>query len=187
MNRAARINCAAQSRRREASAETRLSKMATISQSEVLDALNEIEDPEMPVISIVELGIVRDVTIDGLRAEVTLAPTFSGCPALSSITESVRNKVLGIGFVEVNIKLALDPPWTTDSISATGRDKLKRLGIAPPDKHGGDVLTALELPVPCPYCGSRNTTRRNNFGPTACRAIYFCNQCVQPFERMKPL
>jgi ring-1,2-phenylacetyl-CoA epoxidase subunit PaaD len=161
--------------------------MATISQSEVLDALDEIEDPEMPVISIVELGIVREIKIDGPRAEVTLAPTFSGCPALSSITESVRNKVLGIGFVEVTIKLALDPPWTTDCISASGRDKLKRLGIAPPDKHGGDVLTALELPVPCPYCGSRNTTRRNNFGPTACRAIYFCNQCVQPFERMKPL
>jgi ring-1,2-phenylacetyl-CoA epoxidase subunit PaaD len=161
--------------------------MATISQIDVLGALNEIEDPEMPVISIVELGIVRDVKIDGDRAEVTLAPTFSGCPALSAITESVRKKMLEIGFADVGVTLAFDPPWSTDCISPSGREKLKRLGIAPPQMHGGDVLTVLELPVTCPYCGSRNTTRRNSFGPTPCRAIYFCNECIQPFERMKPL
>lgn len=161
--------------------------MATISETDVLSALGEIEDPEMPVISIVELGIVRDVKIDGDRAEVTLAPTFSGCPALSMITESVRNKMQAIGFAHVDVQLAFDPPWSTDCISETGRQKLKRMGIAPPEMHGGDVLTALELPTECPYCGSRKTTRRNSFGTTPCRAIYFCNNCIQPFERVKPL
>jgi ring-1,2-phenylacetyl-CoA epoxidase subunit PaaD len=161
--------------------------MATISESEVRGALNEIEDPEMPVISIVELGIVRAIQLDGGRAEVTIAPTFSGCPAISAITQSVRDKLLEIGFSDIRIKLALDPPWSTDDISETGRAKLKRMGIASPEMHGGAVLTVLELPVPCPYCDSRNTTRRNNFGPTPCRAIYFCNDCVQPFERVKPL
>ncbi|HEV3302253.1 MAG TPA: 1,2-phenylacetyl-CoA epoxidase subunit PaaD [Planctomycetaceae bacterium] len=161
--------------------------MATISETDVLSALGEIEDPEMPVISIVELGIVRDVKINGDHAEVTLAPTFSGCPALSTITESVRHKMQAIGFADVDVKLAFDPPWSTDCISETGRQKLKRMGIAPPEMHGGDVLTALELPTECPYCGSRNTTRRNSFGTTPCRAIYFCNNCVQPFERVKPL
>jgi ring-1,2-phenylacetyl-CoA epoxidase subunit PaaD len=161
--------------------------MATISESDVLGALDEIEDPEMPVISIVELGIVREIKVDGDHAEVTLAPTFSGCPALSAITQSVRNKLLEVGLMDVRIKLAFDPPWSTDCISAPGREKLKRMGIAPPETHGGDVLTVLELPVPCPYCGSRQTTRRNSFGPTPCRAIYFCNNCVQPFERIKPL
>jgi len=161
--------------------------MATISESDVLGALNEIEDPEMPVISIVELGIVRAIQIDGDRAEVTLAPTFSGCPAISAITQSVRDKILEIGFREVSLKLVLDPPWSTDDISVSGREKLKRMGIAAPQMHGGAVLTALEMPVPCPYCNSRNTTRRNNFGPTPCRSIYFCNDCIQPFERVKPL
>jgi ring-1,2-phenylacetyl-CoA epoxidase subunit PaaD len=161
--------------------------MITISETDVLGALNEIEDPEMPVISIVELGIVRDVKVDGGRAEVTLAPTFSGCPALSAITESVRTKLVALGFRDASVKLAFDPPWTTDCISDSGREKLKRMGIAPPQHHAGDVLTVLELPVACPYCDSRNTTRRNCFGPTPCRAIYFCNNCVQPFERMKPL
>jgi ring-1,2-phenylacetyl-CoA epoxidase subunit PaaD len=161
--------------------------MATISETDVLGALNEIEDPEMPAISIVELGIVRDVKIDGGAAEVTLAPTFSGCPALAMITESVRKKILEIGFVEVNVKLCFDPPWSTDCISEPGRQKLKQMGIAPPEMHGGDVLTALELPAECPYCGSRNTARRNSFGTTPCRAIHFCNNCIQPFERVKPL
>jgi ring-1,2-phenylacetyl-CoA epoxidase subunit PaaD len=161
--------------------------MATISESDVLAALDEIEDPEMPVISIVELGIVRAIQIDGDRVEVTLAPTFSGCPAISAIRQSVREKILGLGLSDVSIQLALDPPWSTDNISESGREKLKRMGIASPQMHGGAVLTALEMPVPCPYCNSHNTTRRNNFGPTPCRAIYFCNNCVQPFERVKPL
>jgi ring-1,2-phenylacetyl-CoA epoxidase subunit PaaD len=164
-----------------------LSPVATISEPDVLAALDKIEDPEMPVISIVELGIVRAIRIDGSRAEVTLAPTFSGCPAISTITQSVRDKILGMGFSEVSIHLALDPPWSTDDISEAGREKLKGMGIASPEMHGGAVLTVLEMSVPCPYCNSRNTTRRNNFGPTPCRAIYFCNNCIQPFERVKPL
>jgi ring-1,2-phenylacetyl-CoA epoxidase subunit PaaD len=161
--------------------------MVTFSEADVLEALGEIEDPEMPVISIVELGIVRDVKIEGEHACVTIAPTFSGCPALSAITESVRNKIRELGLSEVNVKLCLDPPWSTDCISQSGREKLKRMGIAPPQMHGGDVLTVLELPVPCPYCGSRNTSRRNSFGPAPCRSIYFCNNCTQGFERIKPL
>jgi ring-1,2-phenylacetyl-CoA epoxidase subunit PaaD len=161
--------------------------MNAISESEVLSALNEIEDPEMPVVSIVELGIVRDVKVQNDHAEVTLAPTFSGCPALSMIKESVRSKVLGLGFSDVVVNISLNPPWSTDWISEPGRAKLKKMGIAPPEIHGGNVLVALEAPAQCPYCGSMNTSRRNSFGPTLCRAIYFCNNCVQPFEKFKPL
>jgi ring-1,2-phenylacetyl-CoA epoxidase subunit PaaD len=162
-------------------------QMTTPSEADVRSALGQIEDPEMPVISIVELGIVRDVKVDGRRAEVTIAPTFSGCPALSEIQRLVRDKVLELGFDDVGVTLSLNPPWSTDWISPSGREKLKQMGIAPPDTHGGNVLTALELPAECPYCGSKNTTRRNSFGPTPCRAIYFCNNCVQPFEKVKPL
>jgi ring-1,2-phenylacetyl-CoA epoxidase subunit PaaD len=161
--------------------------MKVISEADVLEALNEIDDPEMPAISIVELGIVRDVKIENDRAEVTLAPTFSGCPALSMIKESVREKVLGLGFGDVVVNLSLNPPWSTNWISRQGREKLEKIGIAPPEIHGGNVLTVLDIPVRCPYCGSLNTTRRNSFGPTPCRAIYFCNNCVQPFEKVKPL
>lgn len=159
----------------------------TISNEDVFSALNEVPDPEMPVISIVELGIVRDVKRDGEQVEIVLAPTFSGCPALSMIQNKVRERVAELGFADVKVSLSFNPPWTTDWISESGRRKLERMGIAPPSKHGGDVLTVLELPVRCPYCGSLHTTRRNSFGPTPCRAIYFCNQCVQPFERMKAL
>jgi ring-1,2-phenylacetyl-CoA epoxidase subunit PaaD len=161
--------------------------MASISEAQVLSALGEIEDPEMPVVSIVDLGIVREITIGGDRVEVILAPTFSGCPALSTIKENVRDRLLRLGFAEAIVTTSLNPPWSTDWISEKGREKLKRMGIAPADKHGGDALTVLENPVPCPYCGSRNTTRRNSFGPTPCRAIYFCDSCIQPFERMKAL
>jgi ring-1,2-phenylacetyl-CoA epoxidase subunit PaaD len=161
--------------------------MAILSEADARSALSEIEDPEMPVISIVDLGIVRGVNIRGDRAEVILAPTFAGCPALSTIKASVRDKLLQLGFAEAIVTISLNPPWSTDWISEAGREKLKKMGITPADKHGGDVLTVLENPVPCPYCGSRNTTRRNSFGPTPCRAIYFCNSCIQPFERMKAL
>lgn len=161
--------------------------MTTISGADILNALNEVADPEMPVVSIVELGIVRDVKLEGDRVEIVLAPTFSGCPALSAIQNNVRDKIKSLGFADVDVRLSFKPPWTTDWISEAGRRKLERMGIAPPGKHGGDVLTVLELPSRCPYCGSLNTTRRNSFGPTPCRAIYFCNNCVQPFERMKAL
>jgi ring-1,2-phenylacetyl-CoA epoxidase subunit PaaD len=161
--------------------------MTTISNADILRALDEVPDPEMPVVSIVELGIVRDVKLDGEHVEVVLAPTFSGCPALSMIQSAVRDKVADLGFADVKVSLSFNPPWTTDWISESGRKKLERMGIAPPSKHGGDALTVLESPVRCPYCGSLNTTRRNSFGPTPCRAIYFCNNCVQPFERMKAL
>jgi ring-1,2-phenylacetyl-CoA epoxidase subunit PaaD len=161
--------------------------MTTLTETEVLSALDEIEDPEMPVISIVELGIVRKVKINDNRAEVILAPTFAGCPALSTIQDSVRAKLRQLGFAEAIVTLSHNPPWSTDWISEAGREKLRTMGITPAETHGGDVLTVLETPAQCPYCGSRNTTRRNNFGPTPCRAIYFCNSCVQPFERMKAL
>ena len=161
--------------------------MTTITDADVLSALNEVADPEMPVVSIVELGIVREVKVDGARVEVVLAPTFSGCPALSAIRNSVRDKVASLGFADVTVRLSYNPPWTTDWISEPGRQKLEKMGIAPPTRHAGDVLTVLELPVRCPYCGSSHTSRRNSFGPTPCRSIYFCNNCVQPFERMKAL
>jgi ring-1,2-phenylacetyl-CoA epoxidase subunit PaaD len=150
-------------------------------------ALDDVKDPEIPVVSVVEMGIVRDVIVADGRVTVTITPTFSGCPALHTMQEGILSKVRQLGADQVEIRVVFSPVWTTEWIAEPARDKLRAFGLTPPPRHDGDLSLALLEPVVCPYCGSKNTSIRNSFGPTLCRAILYCNACQQPFEQFKPL
>ncbi len=135
-------------------------------------ALRSVMDPEIPVVSVVDLGIVRDVTPD----EVTITPTYSGCPATDVIERNIREALDAAGFREVAIKTTLSPPWTTDWISDTGKQALRDYGIAPPE---------LARAATCPQCGSTDTEEVSRFGSTPCKAQWRCKTCLEPFDRFK--
>ncbi len=144
-------------------------------------------DPEIPVISLIEMGIIRDVTVAAEQVSVTMTPTFSGCPALLEMESLIIEAVQTLGVEQVVVNKQLNPPWTSDWITETGRAKLKAFGLAPPGMHGGNVtMTFFDL-VECPRCDSKNTKLQNSFGTTLCRAIWVCNDCLEPFEQFKPL
>jgi len=145
---------------------------------QILDWLSDVADPEIPVLTIMDLGIVRGVDCsDGV--EVALTPTYSGCPATEAIEQSVVAALEEQGIADVRIKRVLSPPWTTDWISSEGRDKLRIYGIAPPERRN--------RPVACPRCNSSNSERVSEFGSTACKASYKCLDCLEPFEYFKCL
>lgn len=151
----------------------------------VLDA---VKDPEVPVLSVVELGVVRAAEVQGDRVTVTITPTYSGCPALHVMEREIRDALLGAGYRDVAINTVYSPAWTTDWIPAEAREKLRVYGIAPPGPVGAEPLIALGptvRTVACPYCGSANTTRESEFGPTACKSLHVCHSCHQPFEHFK--
>lgn len=158
-----------------------------ISRNQVLAWLAEIPDPEIPVLTIMDLGIVRDVQIDE-GIVVSLSPTYSGCPATEVIESSVVAALEDHGMTDVSIKRVLSPPWTTDWISEAGRDKLRAYGIAPPQAGAGKrELLRGELVVTCPSCSSQETELISEFGSTACKASYRCTSCLEPFEYFKCL
>lgn len=149
--------------------------------------LAEVPDPEIPVLSITDLGIVRDVQC-GSGVVVSLAPTYSGCPATEVIEASVIAALEDRGVSDVSVKRVLSPPWTTDWISDSGRQKLKEYGIAPPERGAGkSALLRGERSVACPRCESENTEKISEFGSTACKASYRCTECLEPFEYFKCL
>lgn len=148
-----------------------------LSEAQVYEWLANVPDPEIPVLSILDLGIVRDVTIKD-KVTVTLTPTYSGCPATEAIESSVLEALKGHGVDEIVIRRVLSPPWTTDWISEDGREKLRKYGIAPPSKS---------LEIACPQCKSLNTERVSEFGSTACKASWRCCDCLEPFEYFKCL
>ena len=157
------------------------------SRQQVLDWLAEVPDPEIPVLSITDLGIVRDVDCDA-GVVVSLSPTYSGCPATEVIESSVIAALEDQGVADVSIKRVLSPPWTTDWISDAGRDKLREYGIAPPEKGASKrALLQGKVVVPCPRCESINTEQVSEFGSTACKAAYRCTDCLEPFEYFKCL
>jgi ring-1,2-phenylacetyl-CoA epoxidase subunit PaaD len=154
----------------------------------VLAMLADVPDPELPMLSVVDLGIVHrvDVGPGGGPIRVEILPTFVGCPALELIKTSIAERVGTLGRpVEVVATFAV--PWSSDRISPAGRAALAAAGIAPPDGRAAQTPIALEPRVPCPYCGSRDTVLENAFGPTQCRTIRFCRACRQPFEAIKPV
>lgn len=162
-----------------------------LTQSRALEVLGTVPDPEVPVISVVELGIVRDVTVsdDGAVA-VTITPTYSGCPAMFEIEKDVRTALLAAGASSVEVRTVLSPAWTTDWIGPEAREKLRAYGIAPPGRaeQGGLItLTRRREAVTCPQCGSRDTVLKSEFGSTACKAIHVCRGCGQPFDEFKAL
>ena len=165
--------------------------MTTFSRDRLYEILGTVPDPEVPVISVVELGIVRDAAqrADG-TVEVTITPTYSGCPAMFEIERDVISALKAAGAAEVEVKTVLSPAWTTDWIPEPAREKLRKYGIAPPGpaNEGGLVsLVRAKPPVQCPWCGSRNTTLKSEFGSTACKAIHVCKDCKQPFDEFKAI
>jgi ring-1,2-phenylacetyl-CoA epoxidase subunit PaaD len=164
----------------------------------VLAALEEIADPEIPTISVIELGVIGDVAFEpaadgGERLTVELLPTFIGCPAIEMMRDLIGERLRSLRLAdEVQVEVSFAQTWTSDRITHAGREKLRASGFAPPihlaltapSVDPGDLLTVLEIAV-CPYCGSRRTTLDNPFGPTLCRAIYHCDACHQPFEQFK--
>ncbi len=153
----------------------------------VWEALEDVKDPEIPTVSVIELGLIRQVGFERSKLLVTMAPTFVGCPALDVMKTAIQDRLFAIGFHQVEVKIVLQPPWTSDWITSEGRKKLKLVGLAPPLKHGGDLEHVIDVSASCPYCESANTELKNSFGSSLCRAIYFCNNCTQPFEQFKPI
>jgi len=166
---------------------------ATAPEAAIWAALAEVPDPEIPAISVVDLGVIHRVELadDRSTLRVELLPTFIGCPAIEIMREAIGIRLRELGVAErVEVSLTFAEPWTSDRISPAGREQLRSSGFAPPP-HLRDLVALGELPtltaVACPYCGSRQTTLENPFGPTLCRAIYHCAGCRQPFEAFKPI
>jgi ring-1,2-phenylacetyl-CoA epoxidase subunit PaaD len=147
------------------------------------ETAEDVPDPEFPALTIADLGILRDVREADGAVTVTITPTYSGCPAMAQIAADLRRRLERAGFRDVAVRTELSPPWTTDWITPEGRRKLSEAGIAPPGAHGGPVLVPLS--VACPRCGSRNTRELSRFSGTACKALYQCQACREPFERVK--
>ena len=158
----------------------------------ILEILREVKDPELPFVDIVELGIVRDVVLDGDALRVDITPTYSGCPAMQVIEREVGEVLEAAGFPGVEVRTVFSPPWTTDWMSDATKQKFREYGIAPPGSvaDGGGIaeLVSIRRSQPaaeCPFCGSSNTVEKSEFGSTACKSIHFCNACHQPFDRFK--
>ncbi len=149
--------------------------------------LAQVHDPEIPVITIEDLGVLRDVQLEGERVVVTLTPTYSGCPAMQEIEADVRAVLAARGHLDVEVRTVLSPAWTTDWLSDDGREKLRAYGIAPPGRRpAGPVLVPLGRPrLICPQCGSADTEELSRFGSTSCQAMWRCRSCREPFSHFR--
>lgn len=163
---------------------------ATVETRPVWDALAGVPDPEIPVVSVVDMGMIEAVTVEGSTARVVVLPTFTGCPAIPIIKRDVTDAVAAVDGIErVEVETTFTPPWTSDRITTEGRRKLESFGLAPPTGTGPVLIGDIGLPsfAVCPFCGSRETVNENPFGPTPCRALYYCRACSNPFEQFKPV
>ncbi len=154
----------------------------------ILNLLNEINDPEVPVLSIIDLGIVREVNVSDEGVEIIITPTYSGCPAMDMIRANIKNTLQQNGYKNFRLTTVLSPAWTTDWMSEKGKEKLKAFGIAPPTPKQQVCHTELfhdGEAIQCPLCHSYNTTMISLFGSTACKALYRCNDCHEPFDYFK--
>jgi ring-1,2-phenylacetyl-CoA epoxidase subunit PaaD len=164
--------------------------MSTPTTKQVYEWLQNVSDPEVPVLSILDLGIVRDVRIEetenGPEVRIIITPTYSGCPAMDVIGINIRMALLSRGFKKVHIDMQLQPAWTTDWMTESGKKKLQQYGIAPPARMAANPLGLFEEDtVPCPRCGSADTELVSQFGATSCKSLYKCQSCHEPFEHFK--
>jgi ring-1,2-phenylacetyl-CoA epoxidase subunit PaaD len=160
-----------------------------VTEQQVWDALAEIPDPEIPVISLVELGVVRAVEVADGRVRVEFTPTFLGCPALEVMRDAICERIATLG-AEPDVQVITDDSWSTDRITQEGREKLRASGFAPPTPRADGAPQLVQLDSTafrCPYCGSRDTALENIFGPTPCRSLRYCRSCRQPFEQFKTI
>ena len=160
-----------------------------VTAEQVWAALDEIPDPEIPVVSLVDLGVIRSVDVHGGHVRVELTPTFLGCPALEAMKRALEQTVAGLG-AEAEVQVIQDDSWSTDKITPAGREKLRASGFAPPAPRQAGTPTLVQLQSEafrCPYCGSKRTRLENIFGPTPCRSLRYCDDCRQPFEQFKTI
>lgn len=170
--------------------------MVSVTTEQLWESLSLVTDPEIPVVSVVDLGIVRALTWrDDDICEVTITPTYSGCPAMQVIAENIEQALRSLGVEKICIRTQLSPAWTTDWMSPSGREKLRAFGIAPPAQCSSSMQSAIDisglgnrdlLDIDCPQCGSSHTRLLSQFGSTACKALYRCNDCLEPFDYFKP-
>ena len=149
--------------------------------------LDEVHDPEIPILTIADLGVLRDVRIDAGGVVVVITPTYSGCPAMHAIEDDIRHLLDGAGYHDVRVETQLAPAWSTDQMSLAAHAKLRSVGIAPPTTITTDKRALLGEHVMCPRCASRSTERISEFGSTACKALYRCRSCLEPFDYFKCL
>ena len=157
-------------------------------EAQVWQRLRDVPDPEIPAVSVVDMGMIEDVQVEGDRARVVVLPTFTGCPAIDMIKRDIARAVGGLeDIAEVDVATTFTPAWTTDRITDVGRRKLRDFGLAPPTGSGPVLIADIRLPAVavCPFCGSRDTVNESPFGPTPCRSIYYCKACRNPFEQFK--
>lgn len=156
----------------------------------VWEALAKVADPEIPAVSVLDMGMIERVEVSDSKAMVVVLPTFTGCPAVPIIEADVAAAVAAVeGIDDVSVSTTFHPPWTSDRITEEGRRKLKEFGLAPPTGAGPVLIGDIGLPAAarCPFCGSTSTHNENPFGPTPCRALYYCDDCRNPFEQFKPV
>ncbi len=163
-------------------------RTSVIDKKMLYEYLEEINDPEVPVLSIIDLGIVRDIILHDDELEVIITPTYTGCPAMDMIAANIKVELATLGFPNVKVTHAISPPWTTEWMSEEGKRKLKEYGIAPPNPKqqvcNNKLFTADEA-VQCPHCNSWHTHRISEFGSTACKALFQCDDCKEPFDYFK--
>jgi ring-1,2-phenylacetyl-CoA epoxidase subunit PaaD len=161
--------------------------MHSITEDMVLTWLEDVKDPEIPVLSLVDLGVIRNVEIQGNNVLLALTPTFVGCPALDMMKEDIISNLKNHGIADVKISVTFKEPWTSNMISEKGKQALKKFGLAPPPSN--DLITDLEVleHAVCPRCDGTNTELKNVFGPTLCRSIHYCVDCREAFEQFKPI
>jgi ring-1,2-phenylacetyl-CoA epoxidase subunit PaaD len=159
-----------------------------VTEKEIWGYLEEVFDPEIPVLTVVDLGVVREVIVKDDTCKVVITPTYSGCPAMKRMEDDIKEKLEEKGVKGAEVELVLSPAWTTDWLTENGREKLKEYGIAPPEDEGDkSVLFAKPFVVPCPQCNSKNTKLISQFGSTSCKAHYQCQDCLEPFDYFKCL
>jgi ring-1,2-phenylacetyl-CoA epoxidase subunit PaaD len=161
---------------------------ANISVKAIWDLLQTVNDPEVPVLSVTDLGIIRDVKLNEDEVEVVITPTYTGCPAMDMISMNIRSVLMENGYKKVKITTVLSPAWTTDWMTESGKQKLKQYGIAPPNPKQQVCHDSLFMPneaVQCPHCSSWHTHRVSEFGSTACKSLYQCDDCKEPFDYFK--
>jgi ring-1,2-phenylacetyl-CoA epoxidase subunit PaaD len=158
-----------------------------VNEAQVWDALAEIPDPEIPTISLVDLGVIKDVAVENGNVRIEFTPTFLGCPALEVMRDQMASKLEDLG-AQPDVEVVMDDSWSTDRITPAGREKLRAAGFAPPAPREATAPKLVQLQSAvfrCPYCGSTDTKLENIFGPTPCRSIRYCTSCRQPFEQFK--
>ena len=157
------------------------------SKEDIMGWLNGVMDPEIPVLSLIDLGVIRKIDIVQEKVIVHMTPTFVGCPAMDYMKAEVEEVLLEHGVKEFEVDISFETQWSSNMISEKGKIALKKFGLAPPPKHNLIIDIDILENVPCPFCDSTNTELKSPFGPTLCRSLHYCNNCYQGFEQFKPL